>query len=59
MKSIEKTIECLACKEPAKIKDYRNHNGIVDGYPAYIKHAGFDDRNFWKAVRRKESEVIL
>lgn len=48
-----KSVECIACRCPAIIKDYRERNLIVDGYPACSKHFNMDDGNFWKAVKRK------
>lgn len=46
-------IECIACNNKATIKDYREHNQIVDGYPVCAKHFCFNELNFWKAVKRK------
>jgi hypothetical protein len=51
------TVECIACHERATIKDYRERNQIIDGYPVCAKHCAMDDGNFWKAVNRKAREV--
>lgn len=55
-------VECIACNKPAEIKDYRNRNLIVDGYPACLRHAQMDDGNFWKAVNKKtdkNNKIVL
>lgn len=57
MEALTRPVECVACYSPAIIKDYREHNTITDGYPACYKHLNFDDRNFWKAVYKKEREA--
>lgn len=51
-------IECMGCDSPAVIKDYRERNQIIDGYPACKKHFNMDDGNFWKAVKRKANRSV-
>lgn len=51
-------IACLCCLEGAVIKSYRTHQGITEGYPVCLKHHHMDDRNFWKALGKKERFML-
>lgn len=53
-----KGIACLCCLDEAVIKSYRTHQGTTDGYPVCLKHHHMDDRNFWKALNKKEALML-